>query len=108
MSLDETTFRRIVTDALRQLSRRIDAIESDAFDARLSDGVLQVDFEVGGTFVLSQQVPVRELWLSAFSRAWHFCWSDAGWTERDTGVPLEDVLSVIWQKKLGFAVDFRR
>ena len=44
---------------------------TDDLDARISDGVFQVDFEGGGTFVLSQQVPVRELWLSAFARAWH-------------------------------------
>ena len=105
MLIDEPQFRRVVSEALRTIARQVDAIDSDAFDARIGDGVFTVDFDGGGTFVLSQQVPVRELWLSAYSRAWHFRW-DGEWTERDSGQPLQAVLTEIFTRRLGSAVRF--
>lgn len=101
MSADETEFRHTVAAALKNLSRQVDELDTDAFDTRLADGVFQVDWEGGGTFVLSQQVPVRELWLSAFSKAWHFRHADGAWRERDSGEPLEQVLSAHFTRRLG-------
>lgn len=97
----EPAFRSLVSAALKNLYAQFDAIDSDDLDNRFSDGVLQTDFEGGGVFVLSQQVPVRELWLSAFSRAWHFTHDGARWRERDTGEPLDAVLSANFTKRLG-------
>ena len=99
--MDEQQFRRVVGAALRNLAQQVDRIDSDDFDARLSEGVFQIDFEGGGVFVISQQVPVSELWLSAFSRAWHFTFSAGAWTERDTHEPLEQVLTGIFSKRMG-------
>jgi iron donor protein CyaY len=101
--LDEQVFRQTVTAVLKDLFRQLDAVDSDDLDTRVSDGVLQVDFEGGGVFVLSPQVPVRELWLSAMSRAWHFKFDpESGvWTERDTAEPLETVLTALFTKRLG-------
>ena len=105
--MEESKFRQVVASALSALAADVDLVESDDVDYKLSDGVLTVEFESGGVFVLSQQVPVRELWLSAFSRAWHFRHNDAGWTERDDGEPLEAVLSALFQRKLGMSVTIR-
>ena len=102
--IDESAFRQTVSRALRNLLDQFDAIDSDDLDNRLSEGVLQTEFEGGGVFVLSQQVPTRELWLSAFSRAWHFRFQGgeaAHWLERDTSEPLEAVLSANYTKRLG-------
>lgn len=99
--MDEQKFRLTVSAAIADLFRQLDEVDSDAFDTRVTDGVLQVDFEGGGVFVLSQQVPVRELWLSAFSRAWHFRYDEGAWRERDTGEPLETLLSQHFTKRLG-------
>jgi iron donor protein CyaY len=106
MQIEEQAFRRIVASALKNLSIQVDAVDSDEIDAKFTDGVLQVEFESGGVFVLSQQVPVRELWLSAFSRAWHFRYADGRWPERDHGTPLEQVLGEIFTKRLGKAIAF--
>ena len=102
--LEENAFRLTVSAALKNLLNQVDAIDSDDLDNRLSEGVLQTDFEGGGVFVLSQQVPTRELWLSAFSRAWHFKLDGARWVERDTSEPLEAVLSANYTKRLGKAI----
>jgi len=102
--IDEPKFRQVVAAAIRDLGRQIDTVDTDAFDWKLTEGVLSVEFEAGGVFVLSQQVPVRELWLSAFSRAWHFRIGESAWLERDSGQPLAAVLSELFTRKLGFAV----
>ena len=99
--LEESAVRTLVSAALKNLMAQFDNIDSDDLDNRLSEGVLQTDFEGGGVFVLSQQVPTRELWLSAFSRAWHFKYSNGSWLERDTNEPLEAVLSANYTKRLG-------
>jgi iron donor protein CyaY len=101
MQIEEPVFRRIVTAALKDLARQVDAVDSDELDPKLTEGVFQVDFEAGGVFVLSQQVPTRELWLSAFSKAWHFRWQGGAWFERDTNEPLEQVLTTLFTRKLG-------
>ncbi len=102
--IEEPRFRQIVAAAIKDLGRQIDTIDTDALDWKLTDGVLSVEFEAGGVFILSQQVPVRELWLSAFSRAWHFRWDEGKWAERDLAEPMENVLTELFSKKLGFAV----
>lgn len=106
MLIEEPCFRQIVATALHNIADQVDRIDSDDFDPKLTDGVFQVDFESGGVFVLSQQVPVRELWLSAFSRAWHFRYADGAWLERDTSAPIEKVLAEIFTKRLGKNVPF--
>lgn len=103
--IEESAFRLQVQAALKHLASHIDTVESDDLDWKLSEGVLTVEFESGGVFVLSQQVPVRELWLSAYSRAWHFRNIDGAWLERDTNEPMVAVLSTIFTRKLAFAVE---
>ncbi len=104
MQIEESKFRQLVARALTALGATVDGIDSDDVDYKLSDGVLTVEFESGGVFVLSQQVPVRELWLSAFSRAWHFRYADGAWVERDSGESLESVLASLFTRKLAFEV----
>ncbi|MEC8194348.1 MAG: iron donor protein CyaY [Myxococcota bacterium] len=103
---DEGEFRRVVKGLLVDLLDQVDDIESDDHDPSLTDGNLKVVFEDGSTFVLSQQPPTRELWLSANFTAWHFVRSGGAWTERDSGDLLTDVLSSLFSEKLGMAIRF--
>lgn len=108
MSTEESFFRQRVESSLKNLLRQIDGFQADEeLDSKITEGVLQVDFEKGGTFVLSQQVPVRELWLSAHRRAWHFRLGEKGWVERDNGQELTSVLGEIFSKDLGRTVTFK-
>lgn len=101
---DEREFRAQVGQTLSALIRQIDAVETDDVDARLSEGNLTVGFDAGGTFVLSQQTPTRELWLSANLRAWHFTFQRGQWLERDTHEPLTALLSGLFTEKLRMPV----
>ena len=104
---DENSFRLKVKQFLHELSAQVDEIDSDDFDPMLSDGVLSVSFEDGNTFVLSQQVPVQELWFSAMRRAWHFRCTDSQWLERDTGEDLLELLAGLFSERLGMRIQFQ-
>jgi len=107
MDMPESAFRKLVGDALRDLFEQIDDLETDDIDPRLADGVVDTRFGDDSAVVLSQQVPARELWLSANWKAWHFVFREGVWIERDTGEPMLPLLSGIFEEKLGFAVKFR-
>lgn len=97
---DERHFRGEVASALKSILAQLDEVDTDDMDARLSEGNLAVSFESGGTFVLSQQTPTRELWLSANLRAWHFRQVEGRWLERDSGEPMAELLSRLFSDKL--------
>jgi iron donor protein CyaY len=102
--IDESLFRQAVSSTIKALGQQIDEIDTDDLDWKLTEGVLTVEFESGGVFVLSQQVPTRELWLSAFSTAWHFRCVDGAWPERDSGEAMDAVLGALFTRKLGMPV----
>ena len=104
--MTEPQFRSFVSATLNGLFDQIEALDTDDHDPTLSDGVVKVEFEDGSTFVLSQQVPVQELWLSANMRAWHFVYVDESWVERDSREPMLPLLSTLFADKLGLPVAF--
>lgn len=104
--MTEQQFRSFVAQTLSDLFDIIENLDTDDHDPTLSDGVVKVEFEDGSTFVLSQQVPVQELWLSANMRAWHFRYVDEVWVERDTSEPMLPLLSKLFGDKLGLSVTF--
>ena len=107
MQIEESAFRKLVGNALRDLFEQIDDLETDDIDPRLGDGVVDTRFEDGSAVVLSQQVPAREPWLSPNWKAWHFDFREGTWFERDTAEPMLPLLSGIFSDKLGFQVRFR-
>lgn len=106
----DAEFRTEVTRVLDSLLDQIDALEADAaddLDPRLTPGNLQVTFEdTGAVFVLSQQTPTHELWLSANLTAWHFVREESAWIERDTGASMTALLGKLFSEKLGESVTF--
>ena len=104
--MDESTFREEVKNILGSLLDQLDDIDSDFHDPSMSDGNLHVVFEDGSTFVLSQQPPTREIWLSANFTAWHFAKKTGQWLERDSDEPMLKVLSTLFSGKLGMDIHF--
>ena len=108
MDIPEPRFRALVAETMESLFEQLDEVEVDDIDPVLSAGVFSCVFEFDGTtFVLSQQVPVRELWLSANRRAWHFRHDGATWAERDTGEDMLALLNRLYSEKLDHTVNFQ-
>lgn len=104
----DADFRVSVGRTLQALMMQADEIDSDDLDVRYTPGNLQIVFEdVGATFVLSQQTPTHEIWLSANLTAWHFVHDDGQWTERDSGEDMLGLLGRLVSAKVGDTVVFR-
>ena len=107
---DDTAFRSAVGTVLQTLLDQLDELDVDAaddLDVRLTPGNLQTTFEdTGAVFVLSQQTPTHELWLSANLTAWHFVCRSGDWLERDSKEPMLAVLGRLYSQKLGEPVAF--
>lgn len=102
---DDNRFRLTVEADLRALLDQVDALDADAIDPMLTPGNLIIRFEGQGmTYVLSQQTPTHELWLSAELRAWHFVHEGGAWVERDSGESLLSVLNGLMSQRLGAPV----
>jgi len=102
---DDRSFRLAVEQTLADLLELFDGLDSDDFETRQTAGSLIVTFEDdGAVFMLSQQTPTHELWLSANYTAWHFKHHGGVWIERDTAEPMSAVLSRLFSEKLDEAV----
>lgn len=104
---NETDFRHAVEALLAGMLVDLDQLETDELDPALTPGNLTLRFDSGATFILSQQTPTHELWLSANLRAWHFVREDGTWVERDSGEDMLGLLGRLVGEKLRLPVKFQ-
>jgi frataxin len=84
--------REFADRADRTLARLQDALEVALADEdpeiELRGGILTVDLESGGQFVVNKHAPTRQVWLSSpVSGAFHFAWDAAAAVWRSTRGP---------------------
>ncbi|MBN1334446.1 MAG: iron donor protein CyaY [Deltaproteobacteria bacterium] len=103
--MDEQAFRACVRGTLDRIRLALDALPTDALDLGSQEGVLALEFEDAEPWILSQQVPVQELWLAADRHAWHFVLDGDRWRERGSAETLEAILGGRLSARLGFPVD---
>jgi CyaY protein len=77
---DELEFRRVAEAALDSLMQHLIKREEDAggFEVDEQNSVLKVAFEEPeGTFVITPNAPVRQIWISALSTSFKLDWDEA-------------------------------
>lgn len=82
-SLDESGFERIAGETLDSLfdalEAALDAAMGSRADVELEQGILSVDVDGGGHWVINKHAVNRQLWLSSpVSGAAHFNWDGSG------------------------------
>ena len=104
--LDDSSFRMGVQEVFEVLFDELENLDSDDFEIQMQTGSFIITFEDDNSvFMLSQQTPTREIWLSANYQAWHFLRSSGTWVERDNGVALQKILQDLFSTKLSDRVD---
>ena len=104
--LDDSSFRMGVQEVFDLLFDELENLDSDDFEIQMQTGSFIITFEDDNSvFMLSQQTPTREIWLSANYQAWHFLRSSGTWVERDNGVELQKILQDLFSTKLSDRVD---
>ena len=104
--LDDSSFRMGVQKVFDLLFDELEDLDSDDFEIQMQIGSFIITFENDNSvFMLSQQTPTREIWLSANYQAWHFLRSSGIWLERDSGVELQKILQTLFSTKISDQVD---
>ena len=103
--MDEQEFRQHADQALKSLKRSLmQAEESAEIEVEENAGALKVNFdEPPGTFVISPNSPVKQIWISALSTSFKLDWSDAAgdFVLVKTGENMKTLLSRLINQQLG-------
>lgn len=100
--MDERAFEALAGATLDRLADALEQGLADDADVELRGGILTVELEAGGQFVLNRHAPTREVWLSSpVSGASHFARRGEAWISTRGGERLEDVLAGDLERLLG-------
>ena len=94
--LDEPTYLRLADEAFARIETGFEDVDPDVVDCERAGDVLTLTFANGKRCVVNTQRPVRQMWLAANARAWHFGWDEGSrrWLDdKGTGDELFAVLA---------------
>jgi frataxin len=110
MSIDESTFESIAQALLERWADAIEAADADGVDVELQAGVLTIEVEGIGIFVLNKHSPLRQMWLSSpVSGASHYVHDAAtgAWGSTRGGDDLASSLEAELEDAAGTAISLR-
>lgn len=92
---DESAFHAEADRTLAALMEAIDESLGDALDVELQSGVLTIELEAGGQYVINKHAPNRQIWMSSpASGASHFSHEQGrGWIATRSGQNLLEMLA---------------
>ncbi len=106
--MDENTFHTAADHTLERFFDAIDAQLGDSLEVDLEGGVLTVELENGGSYVINKHAPNRQIWMSSpASGASHFDYDEASgqWLGTRGGGALAAMLAEELAEATGEAVD---
>ncbi len=80
--MDENHFATLADATLTQLFETIDSAAGDELDVDQGEGIVTIELEDGGQYVINKHAPNRQVWLSSpVSGAHHFDYDETagGW-----------------------------
>lgn len=111
MALDETTFEKIADDFLGKLMDAIDDDLGDQMDVDLQGGILTIDLDAGGQYVINKHGPNQQIWMSSpKSGATHYGRDESAgtWLCTRSGADMLKTLASELSAVSGKSVDFHR
>jgi iron donor protein CyaY len=105
--MDDNEFRERSDAALSKVAKWLEDFDADEVDYTTGDGVVTIEFSDGAKFILSRQSQMKQLWLAAAARAFHYNWNDArsSWLDDKDGHELFPRLAEVISEQLGHPVD---
>lgn len=108
--MEEAEFTSRARAILQQIAdateKAADSAEAEA-DVELDNGVLTIELESIGTYVVNQHAPLMQIWISSpVSGASHYVWDENNWVSTRSGKILSDSLSAELSEQLGSPVNF--
>ena len=107
--MSQTAFETMAEAVLARVFDAVEAADSDTVEVDLEGGVLTLEIDGIGTYVLNKHAPMRQLWLSSpRSGAHHFAWDEGKWGSTRGGGELDPLLAQELSQALGTAVQLGR
>lgn len=106
--MDESQFEALANETLERFMDAIDAALGDEMDVDLENGILKIELDTGGQYVINKHAPNRQIWLSSpVSGAAHFNFdaTTGGWISTRSPGNLADILAAELQQASGQGVD---
>lgn len=107
--MDETRFTTLVTQELAYLTDTLESADSEGLlDIEYLDGVLTLQLEDGGTYVINKHTPTRQIWVSSpVSGASYYPYDETTGEWRSVkGVALRELVQEELKERTGLAVRF--
>jgi frataxin len=103
MTIDESTFSIVADETLTRLMENLEDAVGDRLDVELQEGVLTIELDSGGQYVINKHAPNRQIWMSSpVSGALHFDYDgDAGWVATRGSGTLAAILSAELSAAIG-------
>lgn len=80
MALDESQFHKIANEFLETLFENLEEGIGDHADVDLQDGILNIELDAGGEYIINKHTPNKQIWLaSPKSGASHYGYEDGRW-----------------------------
>ena len=109
MTKDTGAFLTQANETLEALMDMLDEAVGDQADVDLQDGILTIELDAGGTFIINKHEPNRQIWLSSpVSGASHYDFDTTknGWVNTRDGTLLNDVITADFAKTAGVSLLF--
>ena len=109
--MTESEFLHLADRDYKHIEQAFDDVDPDVVECEIAQGALTLTLPNGARWLLSQQPPVRQLWLAVASkgRAWHFDYDAQSGQWRDDkgeGVELLGYLQRLLAEETGVQVQF--
>ena len=96
MALDDSQFEQLASNTLDSLMEQIDEILGDILDVEMQNGILTLELDNGGQYVINKHLPNRQIWMSSpKSGATHYDYdgTQENWVSTRGGALFLSVLS---------------
>ena len=91
--MNESEFNGLADETLTRIECALEHCEADLDCSRISDGVLEIEFEDGSKIVVNRHAAAQELWVAARSGGYHFRWDGKSWRNTRDNSELMTALS---------------
>lgn len=75
--MDESRYLKLADETFRRIADAFENVDPDAAECDVAGDVVTITMRGGKKCIVNTQRPVRQIWLAAAARAWHFSWDEA-------------------------------
>ena len=73
--MDESTYQQLADKTFRVIVDAFEHVDTDLVDCEIAGDVVTLTFAGVKRCIINTQRPVRQIWIAANARAWHFSWT---------------------------------